>query len=59
MYVQQPSVSIILGSRLSLIVRVNLVLKHVGLLLLTVTDVPGDNLCGSHLLSQSELYHVT
>ena len=27
MYVQQPSVSIILGSRLSLIVRVNLVLN--------------------------------
>ena len=24
-----------------------------------MTDVPGDNLCGSHLLSQSELYHVT
>ena len=24
-----------------------------------MTDVPGDNLCGSHLLRQSELYHVT
>ena len=24
-----------------------------------MTDVPGDNLCGSHLLSPSELYHVT
>jgi len=37
-------------SRLSLIVRVNVVLNR------TVTV---DNLCGSHLQSQSELYHVS
>ena len=42
-------------SRLSLIVRVNIVLNR------TVVDSDWrfDNLCGSHLQSQSELYHVS
>ena len=43
-------------SRLNLIVRVNVVLNRtvdVG------SDLCFDNLCGSHLQSQSELYHVS
>ena len=42
-------------SRLSLIVRVNVVLNR------TVVDSDWrfDNLCGSHLQGQSELYHVS
>ena len=43
-------------SRLNLIVRVNVVLNR------TVdvdSDLCFDNLCGSHLQSQSELYHVS
>ena len=42
-------------SRLSLIVRVNVVLNR------TVVDSDWrfDNMCGSHLESQSELYHVS
>ena len=42
-------------SRLSLIIRVNLVLNR------TVVDSDWcfDNLCGSHLQSQSELYHLS
>ena len=46
---------IIMKSRLSLIVRVNVVLNR------TVVDSDWrfDNLCGSHLQSQSELYHVS
>ena len=43
-------------SRLSLIVRVNVVLNR------TVVVDSGyrfENLCGSHLQSQSELYHVS
>ena len=42
-------------SRLSMIVRVNIVLNR------TVDDSDWhfDNLCGSHLQSQSELYHVS
>ena len=43
-------------SRLSLIVRMNVVLNR------TVVDsdcTRFDNLCGSHLQSQSELYHVS
>ena len=45
----------IIKSRLSLIVRVNVVLNR------TVVDSDWrfDNLCGSHLQSQSELYHVS
>ena len=41
-------------SRLSLIVRVNVVLNRT-----VVVDRRFDNLCGSHLQSQSELYHVS
>ena len=43
-------------SRLSLIVRVNVVLNRT-----VVVDIDWhfDNLCGSHLQSQSELYHVS
>ena len=61
MYVQQSSVSSILGSRLSLIVRVNLilVLNTCGTVVVVDSDWCSDNLCGSHPLSQSELYHVT
>ena len=42
--------------RLSLIVWVNIVLNRT-----VVVDSDGrfDNLCGSHLQSQSELYHVS
>ena len=42
--------------RLSLIVRVNVVLNRTN-----VVDSDGrfDDLCGSHLQSQSELYHVS
>ena len=42
-------------SRLSMIVRVNIVLNR------TVVDSDWgfDNLCGSHLQSQSELYHIS
>ena len=45
----------VIKSRLSLIVRVNVVLNR------TVVDSEWrfDNLCGSHFQSQSELYHVT
>ena len=55
MYVQQPSVSSILSSRLRLIVRVNVVLNRT---VVVDGDWCSDNLCGSHLQSQSELYHV-
>ena len=43
-------------SRLSLIVRVNIVLNRT-----VVVDSDGrfNNLCGSHLQNQSELYHVS
>ena len=43
-------------SRLSMIVRVNEVLNRI-----VVIDSDGrfDNLCGSYLQSQSELYHVS
>ena len=58
MYVQQPSVSIILGSRLSLIVRVNLVLNTCRAVVVD-SEWCFDNLCGSHRLSRSEFYHVT
>ena len=43
-------------SRLSLIVRVNVVLNRT---VVVDSDCPFDNLCGSHLQSQSELYHVS
>ena len=43
-------------SRLSLIVRVNVVLNSTGVV---DSDWRFDNLCGSHLQSQSELYHVS
>ena len=43
-------------SRLSLIVRVNLVLNRT---VVVDGDWRFDNLCGSHLQSQSELYHVS
>ena len=45
-----------LKSRLSLIVRVNVVLNRT---VVVDSDWHFDNLCGSHLQSQSELYHVT
>ena len=43
-------------SRSSLIVRVNVVLNRT---LVVDSDWRFDNLCGSHLQSQSELYHVS
>ena len=43
-------------SRLSLIVRVNVVLNRT---VVVDSDWCFDNLCGSHLQSQSELYHVS
>ena len=43
-------------SRLSLIIRVNIVLNRT---VVVDSDWCSDNLCGSQLLSQSELYHVT
>ena len=43
-------------SRLSLIVRVNAVLNRT---IVVDSDWRFDNLCGSHLQSQSELYHVS
>ena len=43
-------------SRLSLIVRVNVALSRT---VLVNSDWSFDNLCGSHLQSQSELYHVS
>ena len=43
-------------SRLSLIVRVNVVLNRT---VVADSDWRFDNLCGSHLQSQSELYHVS
>ena len=55
MYVQQPSVSSILSSRLSLIVLVNVVLNRT---VVVDSDWFSNNLCGSHLQSQSELYHI-
>ena len=42
--------------RLSLIVRVSLVLNRT---VVVDSDWRFDNLCGSHLQSQSELYHVS
>ena len=42
--------------RLSLIVRVNVVLNRT---VVVDSDSRFDNLCGSHLQSQSELYHVS
>ena len=44
-------------SRLSLIVRVNVVLMN--RTVVVDSDWRFDNLCGSHLQSQSELYHVS
>ena len=55
MYVQQSSVSSILSSRLSLIVLVNVVLNRT---VVVDSDWFSNNLCGSHLQSQSELYHI-
>ena len=55
MYVQQPSESSILSSRLSLIARVNVVLNRT---VVVDSDRFSNNLCGSHLQSQSELYHI-
>ena len=43
-------------SRLSLIVRVNVVLNRT---VVVDSDWRFDNLCGSHLQSQSELYHIS
>ena len=43
------------NKRLSLIVRVNVVLNRT----VVVDSGRFDNLCGSHLQSQSELYHVS
>ena len=43
-------------SRLSLIVRLNVVLNRT---VVVDSDWRFDNLCGSHLQSQSELYHVS
>jgi len=43
-------------SRLSLIVQVNVVLNRT---VVVDSDWRFDNLCGSHLQSQSELYHVS
>ena len=43
-------------SRLNLIVRVNVVLNRT---VVFDSDRCFDNLCGSHLQSQSELYHVS
>ena len=43
-------------SRLSMIVRVNIVLNRT---VVVDSDWHFDNLCGSHLQSQSELYHVS
>ena len=43
-------------SRLSLIVRVNVVLNRT---VVVNSDLRLDNLCGSHLQSQSELHHVS
>ena len=48
--------TIIIKSRLSLIVRVNVVLNRT---VVVDSDLRFDNLCGSHLQSQSELYHVS
>ena len=45
------------NSRLSLIVRVNVVLNRT--VVVVDSDWCFDNLCGSHLQSQSELYHVS
>ena len=45
----------LLKKRLSLIVRVNVVLNRTAVV---DSDWRFDNLCGSHLQSQSELYHV-
>ena len=45
-----------LKSRLSLIVQVNVVLNRT---VLVDSDWRFDNLCGSHLQSQSELYYVS
>ena len=38
-----------------MIVRVNVILNRT---VVVVSDRRSDNLCGSHLQSQSELYHV-
>ena len=46
----------LLKKRLSLIVRVNVVLNRT---VVVDSDWRFDNLCGSHLQSQSELYHVS
>jgi len=48
--------AVTLKSRLSLIVRVNVVLNRT---VFVDSDWHFDNLCGSHLQSQSELYHVS
>ena len=58
MYVQLSSVSIILCSRFSLIVQVKLLLNTCRTVVVD-SDWCSDKLCGSHFLSQSELYHVT
>ena len=58
MYVQQSSVSSILCSRLSLIIQVKLLLNTCRTVVVD-SDWCSNNICGSHLLSQSELYHVT
>ena len=50
------SISIYIKSRLTLIVRVNVVLNRN---VVVDSDWRFDNLCGSHLQSQSELFHVS
>ena len=47
---------IIFKSRLSLIIRVNVVLNRT---VVVDSDRRFDNLCGSHLQSQSELYQLS
>ena len=47
---------IVIKSRLSLIVRVNLVLNRT---VVVDSDWRFDNLCGSYLQSQSEVYHIS
>ena len=49
------SINLNYKSRLSLIVRVNVVLNRT---VVVDSDWRFDNLCGSHLQSQSELYHL-
>ena len=52
----QMKIHCVFKSRLSLIVRVNVVLNRT---VVVDSNWRFDNLCGSHLQSQSELYHVS